>query len=262
MRPKEARNLAYSQMDKINFQWCENPLDTFASIEFRILVSQSVNQAEFAKLNLALDPRGCIGRTAIIAAIMEQHFPELNLEYGEILIDYFREVMLEKLGQKPELAKEPTFISELLMYEEPHGVVAANETIQFEPLSKPFGKLVNHPEIKALPLWEALAASVSVSEAWLKDDPHEKMSILLKAEDMCPGLPMISENMIESLSLMGKTDEAIELAKQCLQERFCARTLFLLYGLTEGEAYYQELVKKYTIQTFEYFIGDVFNDRG
>lgn len=249
----EAQKLAYEQASKVNFRSGLSPLETFLSIEFFIPRSQFVDQETVAKQNLELDPQSCLGRVAVIAAIMEQYHSKTSLLLGEVWNDYFKELMIRKLRIAPSLADDPSFMQELLMYEEPHAVIVADGVQQLEPLSLEFGELIKHPTVETFPLWEALAASATVSEAWLENDPSKRLVLLNQAEEVCPGLTLVIENMVESYELLGRLDEAIASVRWALKRRPCARTLYVMHLLTKDPQFYERLVENYTDKIVQYF---------
>lgn len=252
MKAKEAQDLAYTQAQKIEFNHCKRADSTFHSIKFNIPKSQFVDQAIVAKQNLLLDPEGCLGRVAVTAAIMEQCHSALSLRLGEVWDDYLKNIMLRKLRENPSNIDDPSFMQELLMYEEPHAIIVIENT-QFEPLSLELDMLIEHPKVELFPLWEGLAASATVSEAWLKEDPAEKLQLLKKAEKLCPELTLVRENMAGPYELLGQLSEAIASVRWALERRPCARTLYVMYLLTEDKQYYNRLTEIYTNEVIKYF---------
>ncbi len=249
---EEIRNLAYRQAEKLEYVLKDSPLDTLRTIKFNIQTSQFIDQMQFVLLNLELDSKSCLGRAAQAAAIAEKHFPEANLKIAEVWQDLLAGIMLTLLYQNPNKQFDPSFMQELLMYEEPHLVLMVNG-VQFEPLSLQLGHDIQHPRIQPFPLWEGITASVLVSKAWLEPKPEKKLEILQQAEKICPGIVLIRENMCEPLELLGRIDEVIETAKWCLKHRPCARTLYVLCLLTGEQKYYNELTRKYSEEIIKYF---------
>lgn len=252
MKAKEAQELAHRQAEKIEFEHGPTPFETFYSINFNIPRSQFVDQETIAKLNLELDPQSRLGRVAVAAAIMEQYHPAFPLSLGEVWDDYLKDLMFIKLSNQPNMADDPTFMQELLMYEEPHAVVIIGD-IQFEPLSLEFGAPIIHPRVEIFPLWPAIAASVTVSMAQFEKDPKRRLLILEQAEKTCPGLTLVRENTAELLELLGDLTGAIEAVRWSLERRPCARTLYVMYLLTGDKQCYDKLVRTYTDKIIQYF---------
>jgi hypothetical protein len=245
-----ARQIAHQIAPSIIPQ--SNPLDTLSGMNFDIQFGQFIDQAEFAKYNLVLDSRSCLGRVAQSAAVIEQYFPEADLQAAEVWSDWLAEFMLCMLSRHPEKRFDPTFMQEWLMYEEPHLVILVDGK-QFEPLSLQLEQDIIHPKVQIFPVWEAVAVNMMVSQAWLESDSATKLEILQRAEETCPGTTVVSENMVEPLICLGRVNEAREKVAWCLEQRPCARTLFMMYTLTKDEQYYVRLVEGYTEEIVKYF---------
>jgi hypothetical protein len=84
--------------------------------------------------------------------------------------------------------------------------------------------------------------------AWFEKDPHKKMEILFEAEQTCPGMSIIKENILGCLMLQGREVEAIKLAKELLTTRPTARVLFILHLLTDDKEYIKQIEEKYSIR--------------
>jgi hypothetical protein len=257
MKPEKARQLAFSQAEKVQHQKGENPYVTFSSMEFNFPQDQVIPQSIIARQNLELDPQSCLGRVAVTAAIMQQCHPESTLEFGEVLDDFFRNILLDRLKQYPVFGLDDGFMQELLMYEEPHAVVMVDGQ-QFEPLSIEYGEFVTHAKVEIFPnIWNAIAASATVSEAWWAKDPGEKLRILKIAASLCPGLTLVQENIVGALVMLDDVVSAISILEQLLKRRPCARSLYTAYLLTDMNSFREELVGTYTEHIIEQMISEV-----
>jgi len=253
MNMKKVRQMAYAKANNLKYVLKEDPIKTLMSISnFQVGAELFIEQEQFANFNLELDGKSCLGRVAQAAAIVEKRFPEAKIEIAEVWEDWLAGIMLKMLKEEPARRLDPTFMQELLMYEEPHLVLVINGK-QFEPLSIQLGQNIEHPKIKTFPLWEGVTASVMVSEAWLEKNPNRKLKILKQAEKICPGLTLVRENMCAPLELLGRIDEVIENAKWALERRPCARTLYVLWLFTGNQVYYKQLTEKYTEEITKYF---------
>src|SRR6056297_171049 len=236
------RDLACSKSKQFGFEVKDTPEKTLWSINFNVPYQDFVDQQEMAQANLELDGKSCLGRVAQAAAIVENYFPDTDLQLAEVRKDRLAEMMLGMLAESPEKKYDPSFISELLMYEEPHMVLLVDGR-QFEPLSLQLGQDIQHPRIEVFPVWEGITASSLTSYAWLEREAESKLEILQEAEKLCPGTTLVSENMCESLEVFGRRKELLEKVAWCVQERPCARNLYVMYALTGDKNYYDHLVK-------------------
>ncbi len=249
---QEIRELAYEQAKGLSCQIKSNPIDTLKTIQFEVSIVQEVNQEKIANLNVNLEPGSCLGNLVQAAVVAEKYFPGAKIEMAEVWEDFLRNFMLEMLKKNPSTRYDSSFMRELLMYEEPHAVVLING-VQFDPLSVQLGQDIEHPRIQLFPLWAGIANSFLVSNAWLEPDPEKKLRILERAEKICPETTLVAENIAEPLELLGKIDETIKKVKWALKRRLCARTLYVLYSLTEDKVYYNQLINTYTEEIVKYF---------
>lgn len=252
MNVEEIRKLAHEKISGLSYKILSKPLETVKTIKFDIPRGQSVDQAIISAQNLELDQASCLGRVAQSAAVIEKHFKETDLTLAEVWEDNLRNIMLAKLDANESLVYDPTFMDELLMYEDPHTVILV-DGVQFDPLSLELGFNIEHPRIKSFPLWESIVSSVLVSRAWLENDPSKKLEILETAESICPGLTLVKENIVSAYILLDETDKAIEAVKWCHEKRPCARMIYVLYLLTNERIYHDQLTKTYTKEIIQYF---------
>lgn len=249
-RVMEVREIAFAAASELEYgtRKTENLFDFLKSLPFNFTARQNFDQRQIALFNLSFDNRSCLGRVAQAGAILEKEFPDAEIMFGEVLEDFFRNILLDMLRENPD--QPDSFFEELLMYEEPHDILLIDGK-QFEPLSVVYQKDIAHPKVKALPFWEAIAASTMVSLAWLEEDPYEKIRILAEAEKICPGMTAIKESLAGYLLFLDREQQAIDLAMETLQIRPTARALYFLYLLTGSGEYAARIKKIYSPRTFE-----------
>ncbi|MFZ2225963.1 MAG: hypothetical protein WA064_05145 [Candidatus Moraniibacteriota bacterium] len=241
---QEVREIAHRLVEGKKYE--KNFSAAFALLKnfpFDFSTGQSIDQHQIANYNLSLDNRGCLGKVAQAGAVVEKEFPNAKIMFGEVLEDFFRNILLDMLRGNPD--QPDSFFEELLMYEEPHSVLVVDGK-QFEPLSIPFERNVSHPKIKALPFWEAVTASRMISQAWLEKNPYCKIRILAEAEKICPGMIATKENLSSYLLLVNEEQEAIRLAQETLAVRPTARSMYFLHLLTRDEKYIRMVEEKYS----------------
>lgn len=234
-----AKNAANRQLDKYFglIPIKENPLETVAAFPWKSLITEHYSQEELIKLNLKLDPRGCLGRTALCFAICERFFPNVkpvHLESCEIVNDWFHAVLMrqwQKLYEPGDTDPPGTWIDELLMYEEPH-TVAMIFGRQFDPLSVLMdGCEVVHSGIYRFPAWPSVTAGILVSQALSMADPALRVCILDQAEEVCAGLLTVRQARIHALVELGRLDQAHDILLYLAERSPSARTFFVLESL-------------------------------
>lgn len=244
---EKAHNMALDLVRSMDLEAFANPKDALMNFPWNFEQGTEINQKQMAEWNLVLDGRSCLGRTAQAAALVELQFPNTKVGYGEVISDHLREDMLDQVHRNlpyDEKLREE-WLKEVLLYEEPHAVITVDSE-QFDPLSTVYPVEINHPKIQSHSLWEGVASSIKIAEAWLENNPEKKLKILEMAEKICPGTTVVAENKAGALILLDKIDDAIDLLKEMLERRPCARTLFVLYLLTQDEQYKKRLDKEYT----------------
>lgn len=240
---KEVRAIAYRMIaGKANKNF-NNAFDLLKNFPFDFSTEQGMSQRQIAFLNLKLDGRSCLGKVAQAGALLEREFPQTILKFGEVLEDFFCSTLLEVLKKEPN--QPDCFFEELLMYEDPHSVILIDGK-QFDPLSIPYQQNVVHARIATLPFWEAVTASILISTAWLENNPHRKIVILAEAENVCPGMIAVKENLASCLLLLNRKQYSIRLAKEILLVRPTARLMYFLFSLTEDERYIKMIEEKYS----------------
>lgn len=209
------------------------------------------DQSQVGRESMAFLPSNCLGRAAIAGYVLEHHFKQ-SVELGEVRSDYLRNLLQGKVRAK---SGDPTFLCELLMYEEPHAVAMVEGT-QYETLSIALGHYIDHPEIASVPFWTGLTATWMVSLASTQD-PVMRLATLDAAEQICPALSVVAENRASALLLLDRDREAILLAEYCQTVRPTARTAYFLYLLTGEDRWATWLRDTYTEQMLDYLGKEV-----
>jgi hypothetical protein len=249
---EKIREMAHRNISKLKYSIGPDPISTLKTVRFNIPFEQSVNQDDIVCWNLELDTRSCFGRVAQAAAVVEKHFPNEQIYFAEVWEDALRNILLKKMREKPAHRFDPSFMEELLMYEEPHAVLLI-DGVQFDPLSNQLGFEVIHPRVEKFSLWKGIASSHLVSVSHKEADPEKKLATLEEAERICPGTTVVRENLALPLELLGRTSELIETVEWCLEKRLCARTLYVAHMLTGKSEYYNQLIKMYSEEVVKYF---------
>lgn len=258
LTPEKVREIAVATLGKtIFFPIFSDPLVTLFNfpwdLKFDAINANSnffqESQKNIACHNLALNGRSYLGRIAQAAALVETQFSLRHLiTYGEVLSDRLRQDLLNRIrleGLPENSIHREERLLEILLYEEPHAVILV-DGIQFDPLSTIYPIEIIHPKIQEHEIWSAIASSMLVSVAQLKDSPELKLEILEEAERLSPGLAMIVKNRAEAYLLLKQKAKAIVLLESFLIQKSCARTLFLLWRLTDNRDYYNWLCDEYT----------------
>ncbi len=250
---QEIKELAFAKLADLDYRVKDSPQETLKTIDFNVIPQNSVNdQKELALNNLELNKATCLGKVALSAALLEKHFSNIKLEAGEVLQDWFANEMLSMLSLDPTKKNDPSFMGELLMYEEPH-IILLIDGVQFEPLSNHMKLEVKHPVIKLFPIWDAITSSVLVSRAWLLNNLEEKLNHLNQAEKLCPKSILVNENKCELLELLKYKQELLDTLNYCVTERPCARNLYVSYLITGNQNYFDLMVKTYSGEVIKYF---------
>ncbi len=252
---EETRELAYKKSESIDYQPRETLIETANAIPFDIPTGPLPEQDYIARKNIELDEESCLGRVAQAGAFIERLFPEADVKYAEVWKDRFAEILIDVLKKEPEKRFDPSFMTELLMYEEPHAILTINGH-QYEPLSRKLGVNIEHPRIKEFGLWEGITSSRMVSKSNLESDPKKRLYILDKAEEICPGTTLVRENKAGILVYLDRTREAIESIEWLLERRPCARTLLTHYLLTGSMESYETLKNTYTEEIIKYIMPE------
>ncbi|MFA5047836.1 MAG: hypothetical protein WC516_02215 [Patescibacteria group bacterium] len=218
------------------FSPAKNAWDTLRSIPWKELCTGSFSQDDMAAMNLVLDPRSCLGRVALMIAVVEKYFPELmpQVRCAEVTSDFFRGLMLKQWGTvySPDNLPPEGWVEELLMYEEPHAILVIDgrqDDRQFDPLFCVYAEKANcpvddlaHPAVCEFSPWEAVTTFRLVSEAFWESKPAEQLRLLREADSICPGTCLVMHNMVGPLMLLcSEGDAAKGEEAQRLLERIC-----------------------------------------
>lgn len=194
------------------------PLNTLFSLNWEDLCDGDFGQGDMARMNLGLDPRSCLGRSALAVTIIERFFPEAEVKCAEVAQDMFRELLLQQWGKIYNTRNWPpdSWLEELLMYEEPHSIVMVDGK-QFDPLFCVYAQRANcsvenlfHPGVIEFPAWEEIAAARMVSEAWLEPNPETKLEVLRAANEICPRTIIVRQNIVQPLLSTGRDEDFLE----------------------------------------------------
>ncbi len=241
---EKVKRIAYQRLEELDYEVKENIWLTLHTVKFNF-PNGFISQREFAKLNLLLDERSCVGRGAQIGALIEKHFPNIQFKFGDVLEDFFAKNFLRGSGRSHE------DLQAILTCEEPHNIVLIDGD-QFDPLSALVGGPVVHPKVLNLPFWETIAADYLVSQAYLEEDLPKREKLLFMAKELSPELSVVRENLVKLFLEKGEDEKAIQIAKECLEKRPCARTLYVLYCLTQKKIYWHELSRIYSAKIIKY----------
>lgn len=231
---------------------CNNPIEFLYSLDWPINNGPAFPEDDVSVMNIEFDQNGCFGRTVKAAVLAEQFFPDAELYLGEVYEDFLRNLLIN--GATKENWEDITYIEEILQYENPHTVIIFEDK-QFDPIFKMFPfEIKSHPSVGRLPLWEGLYCSYLVSKALLakKTNIRESFEILLVALTICPDMILLKENLIGIYGSLYEFGKAIELAKIVKEVRKDARTLFVLWSLTEDDSYKELIISEYNLSMFNY----------
>lgn len=202
----------------------------------------SESQEVIGQCNMRLDPKYCLGRTAVTGAWIEKNFPEEEIFYGEVTEDFFANILL---GTK-KYRYEDSFLEEVLMYEEPHGVVAFKDGTHYEPIVSALDYEVvgDYHVTNNHPFWDGVVASYLVSFALqFPAESSIRLAILELAYKICP-LVVVQENLAGYYIAIGDFETAKQILRRVIALRPHFRSIAVLYLLNGG---YDEtgLIQKY-----------------
>jgi hypothetical protein len=246
--------------EKTRFKFMENPgveykdpLDFLYSIDWNIMTGPALAEEQIALANVSISDDSCFGQILRATVLLEQHFPETEIFFGEVLEDFFRNYLL-----KSPKWSDRSFIEEVLQYEAPHSIIVFQDGSQFDPLFKELSfspKTLKHPCVASYDIWEALYATYLISYSFLVSDQAGfvgyALDVLEEAKTYSSEMILIKENMTSMLLLSGRTNEAIELAESILAKRQDARLHFFLWCLTEDEKYKNHIIREYDVEMFK-----------
>jgi hypothetical protein len=227
------RNLAYSKIKKLPKPNTDNPIEALKNLDWSVPNNEvSVDQDELVRLNLELDPNYCFGRLAAAAAFVELWFPKAKLQFGEVLEDVLRNIMLDDLAL-PIVESE---LKELLMYEDPHAVLVI-DGMQFDPVLVKLDLDIRHPKLGLHPIWEGLTVTWLTQKARMANSLDETMGMLRQAEALCPGTSIVTSYFAELEAKHGTNERAIELLAKANELRLTARGLFVAAALGDEDSF-------------------------
>lgn len=224
----------------------DNPFDLLKSVAWVIPQGTFPSQEEISQWNIKLDEKGCLGRVAQSAIIVEEVFPLASIMYGEVWQDALRNEILKNLRQRiktGEATKEE--LEDILLYEEPHAVLMIDGR-QYDPLSNQLGFNLEHPRVQRFPVWEAITAARIVSKAHLEKNPANKLELLTQAEKLCPRTMLVAENRAAAWWFAGHERRTLQALREILSRRPTARCLFSIWALTEDRKYLNWLNEVYS----------------
>lgn len=217
---------------------------TLQMIPWKELCAGNFSQPEMAELNLRLDPRSCLGRTALMVHISRTYFPDdfPKTRVAEVRSDFFRRLLLNQWGplfHKDNLPPE-SWLAEILMYEEPHAIMVTNGR-QFDPLFYVYSDetrcrtdFLRHPAVREFSPWEAITAFWMVSKAYQIQDAQKRLDLLGEAEIICPDTCLVRQFMVEpilSLDKINGENRARLIVRDLCHQSPSVRQLFVLETL-------------------------------
>lgn len=246
------KEMAYSNIANLT-PVSSDPIESLLALDWNIMVSdEPINQAAVMEANLKLETTFCLGRAAMAAAFVESWFPNCKLQYGEVLEDMLRNIMLESLSNPP-LESE---LLELLSYEDPHAVIIIDD-VQFDPLSAQLGIEIIHPKIRVHPTWNGFASNWLVEKSKFSINPMQKVTYLVQAEDICSGTSYAAEHRLYMcMNTLGQERYIDREFEQVLEMRPTARTLFTsaILGNKTSE---EKFLKIYPVELYDLLTREV-----
>lgn len=252
--PESARLLALTRLGETKYTPDHTAMGTLRKFPWITPIDQFPDHDTNQGWNLELDPRSCLTKAALGVALMEKHFPNCEIELGEVLDDGFRRVMLERIRQAglptdPKIRTE--WLVELLVYEEPHVVLFVNSR-QFDPAWVTAGRDFQHGDVRKHPSWQFVAAARTIAQIKLSTPAEERLQLLDQADALCPNVIAFLEQRAVALFMQERNDESASLMAQCLQKRTTARGLFMMWLATGDNMYRLVLQEAYTISMFDH----------
>lgn len=237
-------------MDALNYLY---------SLDWKIPSGIPFPETEVTLLNLSFDTRGCFGRAVKAAVLVENLFPHEEIYCGEVCEDLLRKILMDGVSEE-EWADE-TYIEEILQYEAPHMIIVFGQNLKhFDPIFNqlsPTPKDFYHPSVILHDLWEGLYSSYLISLALYKDStesPESALQVFEKAKSICPDNILVKENMLGIYLKLDNIDMFIRMAEELMGVRKDAKTLMVLYMVTQDDSFKKRIIDEYNIQMFEYLI--------
>jgi hypothetical protein len=249
---KEKSKLKFKENFSFDYK---DHFDFLYSINWNVKVGPAFDEEQIAKTNLSISDDSCFGQVIRAAVLLEQYFPKLEIFFGEVLEDLFRDILLSE--SSPNKWRDDSFIEEILQYEAPHSIIVFQDGSQFDPLFKEISlmpKSLKHPRVASYDIWRSLYATYLISYGFVILKKTRELGFYLyiieEAQRYSPGMILIKENMSSMLLLSGRVDEAIRLAESILGKRQDVNLYFFLYCLTKDEKYKKHIIREYDIEMF------------
>jgi hypothetical protein len=204
---EEFKLKAFSIFGKYEYLQNNRPLDFLVSVKWNTPSGQAFSQDIMTQMNLDLDDRSCFGRTVKMAVLLEKYFPEEKLFFGEVLSDFFRELLVQNASFLNW--QDPSYLDEILQYEDPHSVIVLGDGNHFDPIFKSLNPKIaknQHPKVAIHDLWGGLYAAFLISYALkkqLSEGDEVCLAIIEEAEKASP-LMVAKENKVGVLTSLGK----------------------------------------------------------
>lgn len=252
---EEFKLKAFSVFGKDEYLQNNNPLDFLVSVNWNTPSGQAFSQDVMTQMNLSLDEGGCFGRTVKMAVLLEKYFPKEKLFFGEVLSDFFRELLVQNASFMNW--QDPSYLDEILQYEDPHSVIVLGDGTHFDPIFKSLSSKMaknQHPKVASYDLWESLYAAFLISYALEKrssEGDEACLAIIEEAEKVSP-LAVVKENKVGILTSLRRYDEAVSLAQNIIGQRADAKMLFLLFVLTGDVCYKYQIEDSYNSSMFNH----------
>ena len=229
------------------------------SLSWNMPSGPAFSQKEMSQMNLDFDERGCLGRAIKAAVLAEKYFPHETIFYGEVLEDFFRNLMIT--NARPQNWQDESYLEEIIQYEEPHAVIMWGD-YQFDALFKlihPYPENLKHPKVGKREVWPALYSSYLISHANSALEVYkntgnleEYRRVIQEAKNACPELSLVQEHQAILFFLLDRLDEAQKIAVKISEQRKDAKTLFFLWTITQDQFYQRKIAAEYGPNMFYY----------
>lgn len=219
---KEVRDFAYQKIIGLSPDSID-PIEALMGLDWDCSTDLTeVTQKDLAAANHRLDERFCLGRAAKAAAFVENWFPTSELFFAEVRQDALRDFMLKKMRDNPSVSE----VEELLMYEEPHGIIVVDNK-QFDPLSKNVGRMIRHPNVAPTSVWEGIACEWLCSKVIFNTDLFDKLGTIELALQLSPNSTNALAIRAASYLELGMDFEAMRDLETVIRLRPNARSMFI-----------------------------------
>jgi len=165
------------------------------------LTMNNVNYDYYLKPNgfmeMVMSAQDCVGRAVLAAGLIQAE--NLELQFGEVLKDWFANYLLQQDNQPLEVLKEVVY------YEIPHAVVVINGK-QFDPISAilPVGLDITH-KIQVMDLYAGILGMCAVNFANSQTfNQLEKIDFLEEIYSINSQSPTVARNLGGALCMLDK----------------------------------------------------------